>query len=204
MILHYYGAQFLKVVHGDTTLAINPPKKEAKLDLPKFGANVAISSNSDDRYSGVSEMSFGETVPFEIENPGEFEVSSILIKGVSNEVETKKGKELNNVFAIEWEDMKIAVLGLSSRSLTDSAKDLVLGAHILVISLRDDITTPKEAAKVVTMIEPHIVIPVEYTKESLSAFLKEYGDDAKDTVEKLQVKRKEVESRDGDVIIIKS
>ena len=100
--------------------------------------------------------------------------------------------------------MKIAVLGLSSRSLTDSAKDLVLGAHILVISLRDDITTPKEAAKVVTMIEPHIVIPVEYTKESLSAFLKEYGDDAKDTVEKLQVKRKEVESRDGDVIIIKS
>lgn len=204
MILHYYGAQFLKVVHGDTTLAINPPKKEAKLDLPKFGANVVISSNFDEKYSGGEEMSFGDTIPFVIENPGEFEVSSILIKGVSTEVETKKGKELNNIFLVEWEEMKIAILGLSSKNLSDSAKDLVLGAHILIISLRDDITTPKESAKLVTMMEPHIVIPIEYTKESLSAFLKEYGDDAKETVEKLQVKRKDLESRDGDVIIIKS
>ena len=65
---------------------------------------------------------------------------------------------------------------------------------------------PKEAAKVVAGLEPSVIVPVMYddNPEALKIFLKEASDGKETTVDKLTVKRKDLDGKVGEVIIIKA
>jgi L-ascorbate metabolism protein UlaG (beta-lactamase superfamily) len=60
-----------------------------------------------------------------------------------------------------------------------------------------------EAYKLAVQLEPKAVIPMQYNAASLKSFLKEAGEDVK-PVEKLTVKKKDLEGKEGEIIVLQS
>ena len=54
------------------------------------------------------------------------------------------------------------------------------------------------------MLEPKLVIPMDYDSASLKSFLKELGEEKAEVVEKLTLKRKDLDGKEGEVIVLKA
>jgi hypothetical protein len=53
------------------------------------------------------------------------------------------------------------------------------------------------------MLEPKLIIPMEYDKDTLKAFLKEMGDEKVEEIDKLTLKRKDLEGKEGEIVVLK-
>ena len=82
MIVTYFGKACFKIQQGETVIAYNPISKDSTSGVKpaRFGAQITLSSTHHPEYNGVENTSFGETVPFVIEGPGDYEVKGILLK----------------------------------------------------------------------------------------------------------------------------
>ena len=56
----------------------------------------------------------------------------------------------------------------------------------------------------VSSLEPKMIIPMDYDASSLKAFLKELGEEKADTVEKLTLKKKDLDNKEGEVVVLKT
>lgn len=207
MVISYFGNRFLKFQYGDTVIGVNPPAKGNAFasSISTFGADIALSSSSDPAAAGASTLSYGDRVPFVIDGPGSFEVKNIFISGgYMGEV---KGRR-ENAYTFSLEGMSVAVLGLTeSTEIPAETREMISNQDILVVPVgADGGLSPRDAAKLALSLEPLIIIPVLYgenTKsDTLKAFIKEVGEESPDTVEKLTLKRKDLEGKDATVIII--
>jgi len=78
MIITYLGKQFFKIQKGDSIIAINPISKESKskIKTSRFGSNIALSTVNHPDYNGFDMVSHGDTMPFEISGPGDYEIKN--------------------------------------------------------------------------------------------------------------------------------
>lgn len=62
-----------------------------------------------------------------------------------------------------------------------------------------------DANKLATKLGPKLVIPMDYDDASLKLFLKESGSDISkiEKIEKLTIKRKDIDEKQGEVILFK-
>ena len=207
MIITYYGNQFFKIAQGDTVVAINPPSKESGVNSTKFGSVLALSTTAHPLYNGFENVTHGENVPFMISGPGEYEVAGILVKGKGTTTHIG-GKEYNTaVYSLVLEDIKIGFLGPIEKPLLAAEYEVLSGTDILFIPIGGEgVLTPAEANKVANAIEPKIIIPMDYSngrmKDAMKIFLKETTNGNIEPIEKLTIRRKEIESKEGDVIVL--
>jgi hypothetical protein len=203
MIITYYGGQYFKIAQGDTVVAINPPSKEGKngKDAARFGSVLALSTTAHPDYNGFDRVTHGDTVPFTISGPGEYEHSGVTVRG-KGVTTTLDGKEFQTtVYSFIVEDIAIGFLGPIEKPLLAEDLEVLANTDILFVSLAT--LTPAVANKIAVAIEPKIIIPMDYTKESLKVFLKEAGEDAVEPLDKLTIRRKEIEAKEGDVVVLK-
>jgi L-ascorbate metabolism protein UlaG (beta-lactamase superfamily) len=59
------------------------------------------------------------------------------------------------------------------------------------------------AYKLAVQLEPKAIVPMHYTSESLKEFLKEAGEDVK-PIDKFTVKRKDLEGKEGEIVVLQS
>ncbi len=207
MIITYYDKQFIRIQLGDTVIAVNPIGKDSKLSGARFGADIALVSVPHPDYNGVETVSYGEKEPFVISGPGEYEVNGVYVKGVPSE--TKLGKEsyINTIYRISLEQMNIVVLGaLASNELSPEAYEGIgEEVDILIIPVGDgDLLAPNVAHKLATKLGANIIVPVDTDTAMLKTFLKEAGAEDVKPVEKATLKKKDVEGKEGDVIVLKA
>lgn len=207
MVITHHGAEFFKVAFGDTTLAVNPISKDSKLKGARFGADVALVSLDDPDMNGAAEVAYGERQPFVIAGPGEYEVKGVAIKGFLSS-STYRGKErVNTIYFITLEGMNLCFLGaLVDKNLPQEAREAFEDIDILFVPVGGDgVLTPAEAHNISILLEPKLVIPMHYEgvgeKGALAAFLKEEGADAQ-PVDKLTLKKKDVEGKEGEVVVL--
>jgi L-ascorbate metabolism protein UlaG (beta-lactamase superfamily) len=210
MIITYHGGEFIKISKGDSTIAFNPISKDSKLSGPKFGADVVLISTADKDFNGVSQVTYGEKDPFVVRGPGEYEVEKIFIKGFPS-VSNYGGKERpNTIYIVTLEGMNLCFLG----ALSDSKVDLKIfedvdDLDILFVPIGGDgVLNPAEAHSIAVKLEARIIVPIHYVgmgeKDSLKAFLKESGSKDEKPIDKLTIKKKDIETRVGDVVVISS
>lgn len=206
MIITAYGHEFFKIQLGDLVIAFNPISKESKLNDSRFGADIALLSINTPETNGIEQLSFGEKKPFVISGPGEYEIKDVFIKGFAGG-KSKDGK-LNTIYFISLEGMSICFLGaLSSKDdISTDAKSALESVDILFVPIGgDEVLTASEAYKLAVSIEPKIMIPMHYGddslgKSALKAFIKE-GEGGEE-LEKLTLKKKDLEGKDGDIIVL--
>lgn len=210
MVITYYGLSCFKVESGKLALAFDPPSKDSELKPPRFASQVALSSHNHPRHNGLKELS-GE--PFLISGPGEYEVNELSITGLLSFHDKEQGKKkgLNTIYTVEVEDMRLCHLGdLGTADLDGKTLEAIGEIDILFIpSGGGDVLDPEEAAKVVNIIEPKIVMPMHYAipktplqGAKVEEFLEELGKKEAKSEEKFTIKKKELPETGSRVVVL--
>ncbi|MBP9765858.1 MAG: MBL fold metallo-hydrolase [Candidatus Pacebacteria bacterium] len=214
MIITHFNKQHFKIQLGDLVLSFNPVSKDSKLDTNKYGADVVFTTTNISDYNGGESMSYGEKKPFIVSGPGEYEVQNIFIKGFGTYVnlllESKskeKTKLQNTSYVMTVDGMKICFLGCLKEDLSPEQKEIIDEVDILFVpvSSNEDMLNAYDANKLATKLGPKLVIPMDYDDASLKLFLKESGSDISkiEKIEKLTIKRKDIDEKQGEVILFK-
>ena len=215
MIITYLGGEFVKLTLGDTVIAVNPPSKDSALKGSRFGADIVLSTLNHEDMNGVETVSHGERKPFEVRGAGEYEIKGVGIRGFETRSAygAKKGEKeerINTAYAIRLEGMKLLFLGaLSSPELSTSLKEELDDIDILFVPIGGQgVLTPSEAEKLGVALEPRLIIPIHLEgmgdAGALKQFLKEAGEEKSVPQEKLTIKKKDLEGKEGEVIVLKA
>ena len=211
MIITHFNKQHFQIKQGDLTFSINPVSKESKSEVNKYGADVVLQTTNLPDYNGGEIMNHSGRNPFIISSPGEYEIQDIFIKGFGNYVEFQIGKEKikleNTSYVFTIDGMKICFLGCVKEELAAEQKEVIDEVDILFVPVSSDEETLNafEANKLATKLEPKIIIPMDYDDNSLKLFLKEAGQDISkiEKVEKLTIKRKDIENKKNEIVLFK-
>lgn len=206
MIITYYGNLCTKAQIGDVSVSFNPPlRNDGK--TPRFSSNVALFSTKE------KGQNFSHSDPnkdfFIIDGPGEYEVGGIYIKGFGVEKEVGGKRKMNTVYSVLFDDINLCHLGaISSADIKPEALEMLGPVDILFVPITGgEVATPAMASKLATSFEPRLVIPLYgndngLDSASLKVFLKEEGAESISPVDKLTIKKKDLDARDGDVVVL--
>lgn len=207
MIITYYGGQFFKIQHGDLTIAYNPSGEPLNEDAraARFGADIALVSLNHPHFNDIAALSYGDKKPFLITGPGEYETKGVYIRGL--ETVTKYGggdPRLNTIYYLLVEGMGLCFLGaLDVPHLGEKMYDAMPEVDILFVPVGGDgVLSPAEAHKLSLTFSPKIIIPMHYDAPSLKKFLSEAGREHGEPQEKLTLKKKDLEGKEGEVVVL--
>ncbi len=211
MIITYHGVDFFKVSFGDTTIAVNPLSKDSKFKSTKFGSDITlVSVKNSPEHNGSDVTSRGDKASFVIDGPGEYEVSGVFIRGFLSKT-NYAGKELiNTIYTVSLEGMSLGFLGaLGEKDLTAEAKEALDGIDILFVPIGGEgVLEASPAHKLALQFEPKLIIPSHFgevgSANALKTFLKEAGEEGVKAVDKLTIKKKDLEEKEGDVVVLES
>lgn len=204
MVITHHGGQCFKVSFGDTTLAFDPIAKQSKLTPVKFGADVAFVSLNHPNFNGVDNAAHGAKEPFIVWGPGEYEIGQVTARGYG--VKTMYGGEerYNTIYQVRLEDMNMVFLGALAEPDIDPKILAEFGdIDILFVPIGGgDVLDVPAAAKLALKLEARLIIPMHYDATSLKAFLKEAGAEGVTPVDKLTLKKKDVNEMEGDIAVL--
>ena len=203
MIITYLGKEFFKISQGDLTIGVNPVSKKSKEKSSSFGADIALITTHHPDYNGAENLSYGDKVPFVIDGPGDYEIKEIFIKGVLTKTNIDKKDYTNTIYSFVLDGINVVFLGpINSAEIPNESRSELEDADILFVPAGDGIDL-KAASKIISSLSPKIIIPMDYSKESLKKFLKEIDDSDTEEMDKLTIKRRDLDGRDKDVIVLK-
>ena len=160
MVITHHGGQCFKVTLGDLTLVFDPINKGASLPSVRFGADIALVSRNHPDMNGVSEVTYGEKIPFAITGPGEYERQGVTVQGFLSKSKygLKKGEEsaLNTMYAVEIEDMTLVHLGaLCEKELPAAAREGIDEVDVLFVPVGGDgVLSAAAAHEMAVALEP--------------------------------------------------
>ena len=206
MVITYHGGQCFKVSFGDTTLAFNPISKKSKLESTKFGSDVAFVSFWHPDFNGIEQVTHGSKEPIVIDTPGEYEMGSVTARGFGVKTTYDKQEGFNTIYQVQMEEMNLVFLGALGDIEIDPKILSELGdIDILFLPIGGgDLLSVPQASKLAVKLEAKLIIPMHYDAATLKLFLKEEGEENLKPIDKLTIKRKEVNAMSGEVVIIKS
>lgn len=207
MIITYYGKEHFKLQVGDLTVAVNPISKEGTGKVAKYGADVTLITTNHPDYNGTEQTEHGGKAPFVIRGAGEYEVQNIFFKGFSSETTLTEGKKSkvyqNTSYVFVIDGIRVTFLGALSSMLKPEHKEIIDETDVLFIPVGNDtfLLNPYDAHKLAVSLESKLVIPMDYDEQSLPIFLKEAGSEKIDPVEKLTIKKKDIDGKLGEVVL---
>lgn len=192
--IEYFGGNAVKITSNKQAAVINP--KRSHFGLKDLDAKQAIEIVT----AGNLAVNDSEAVLL-VDGPGEYEVRNYSIKGISasSYQDMDKNCKDNNIYSIEVDDVKIAILGNVEAKLSESQLEDIGVVDILILPVGGGGFTlyGKEAAKIVKQIEPKIVVPIHFAGDGLSyevaqdtddEFIREMGTEA-EKIDKLVIKK---------------
>jgi L-ascorbate metabolism protein UlaG (beta-lactamase superfamily) len=197
MEITWLGRSCFRIRAKEATVVTDPyDNKTTGYTLGRPNADIVTVSHSDPAHANVDGVGGNPRV---IEGPGEFEISGASITGVA----TYRGKEKtpesgrNVAYIIELEDMRIAHLGGIGHVPTSDQIESMSGVDILMVPVGggESLDAPP-AMETVSLIEPKLVIPMNYKTDVdkakldlLDRFLKEMGAKSPEVHQKVTVTR---------------
>jgi hypothetical protein len=182
-------------VQGPTLFQIQDQKKQPK-------ANLAIGSFSDPKndFIALTKLKAAFDIilvtqnklvppgfpklkgkPFLINTPGEFEIKGAEIKGIQDETNIIYVFSLNSIRAAFVSEIK-------KKELSSGLIGAIEGIDILFITLRGDEITPQYVAKIISQVEPKMVIPMNFSSSDLKEFFTIVGVDPIEPIPNLDIK----------------
>jgi len=208
MIITYHGVDFFKVTLGDTTIAVNPISKSSKFKSTTFGSDITLISLNSSEHNGADITSRGDKESFLINGPGEYEVSGVFIKGFLSKSNYGGEEKINTIYTVSLEGINLCFMGaLGEKDLSAETKEAIDGIDILFVPIGGGgVLDPASAHKLAVQFEPSVIIPSHFgevgSANALKSFLKEAGEEGVKPVDKVTIKKKDLEGKEGDVIVL--
>jgi len=208
MNITWLGQTAFKIQGKEVTIAIDPHDKTG-LKMPKFQADLLLITDSNPQINTKAI----KADPFLIDGPGEYEVKNVFVYGLKAYRDNKKGEEngMITAYLLDFEGVKIAHLGeIGQDNLTERQLEKLEGVDILIIPVGGkDTINGTGATKIVSQLQPRIVIPMRYkipglklSLEPVDKFLKEFGVSSAEKMDKLKVIKKDLPQEDTKVVIL--
>ncbi|OGZ63123.1 MAG: hypothetical protein A2812_02340 [Candidatus Staskawiczbacteria bacterium RIFCSPHIGHO2_01_FULL_36_16] len=191
-------------------IVIDPFDEETGLKVPNFSADILLVTHDHHDHNNVRAV---KGTPFLIDGPGEYEVKEVFIKGIPAFHDDKEGKEKgdNTIYTIEAEGLRFCHLGdLGQKQLTDEQLEKIDSVDMLMIPVGGEYTIDSaQAQKIISQIEPKIVIPMHYSLPKLkikldevSKFLKTMGKNSVVPQDKFTVKSSTLPKGDMEIVVL--
>jgi L-ascorbate metabolism protein UlaG (beta-lactamase superfamily) len=183
MEIIWYGHSCFRLKDRNSTIITDPYDKSLGLVLPRTRADIVTVSNPAPHHSYVA----GIKGDFHLVNqPGEYEIGGTFINGIRmtpGKKNDKTERPENNVFVFYMDDLAICHLGDLTHVPTQGQVEEMGNIDVLMIPVAGKYAlSATQAAEVISLIEPYIVIPMHYRipglnveLEPVSKFLKEMG-----------------------------
>lgn len=182
MEITWYGQSCFRLRDRLATVITDPYDKGIGYTLPRVRADIVTVSHDHPDHNYVKGI---KGQPKIIVGPGEYEVRGVFITGVPTFHDRKKGasRGRNTVFLFDFDGLTVCHLGDLGHVPTQSQVEALSDIDVLLIPVGSVSTiNAAQAAEVISLLEPRLVIPMHYkTKalevklDSVSKFLKEMG-----------------------------
>ena len=191
MEIKYFGYCCFRIKGKDIVLLTNPVDSSLGIKLPPLTADVVVTSGKGSQsQAALVVKAVSRETPFVIDGPGEYEIGGAFILGTS-------GGKNNTIFVMTIDGLRLVFLGSQSDKLSEKQLEEVDGVDILFLPVGGKaMFSPKQAAGLVSQIEPKIIIPMAYKIPGLSLdlaslddFLKEMGVEQTSPQEKLIISK---------------
>jgi L-ascorbate metabolism protein UlaG (beta-lactamase superfamily) len=198
MEIVWYGHSCFKLSERNlSTVVTDPFDKSIGYNVPKIKADIVTVSHDAPGHNNISLVKDAR----QITGPGEYEIGGVFITGVATqraEVDKKKkdnGK--NTLYVFDFDGITVAHLGDLDHVPTQAQVEEMGNVMVALVPVGGGGgLNASQAAEVISLIEPAIVVPMHYkTAETelkldpLNKFLKEMGLGAVKTEESLNVKK---------------
>lgn len=197
MEITWYGHACFRLKDRNITAVTDPYDKTLGLPLPRPKADIVTISHP------VAHHNYAAGVKGEfkvIDSPGEYEIGGVFITGIHMVAPPKKGSEAaptaqNNIFVFYMDGLAICHLGDLSHVPTQNQVEDMGSIEVLLIPVGgQNALNAAQAAEVISLIEPQVVVPMHYNLPGLTVkldpvdkFLKEMGLTKADTIDALKL-----------------
>ncbi len=195
MEIVWYGLSCFRMSErGLATVVTDPYDPSLGLPALKLKADIVTVSRDASSHNYVKAVK-GERMT--ITDPGEYEVGGVFVTGILMDEKSakKNGARPSTLYVFDFEGLTVAHLGdLSFVPTQAQIEDLGAVDIALVPVGGGGALSPSQAAEVMSLIEPSIVVPMHYKTGaetlklgSVSRFLSEMGIGKSDAVPSLKV-----------------
>jgi L-ascorbate metabolism protein UlaG (beta-lactamase superfamily) len=166
-IIHIGHASF-KIKGKTITMVIDPYDPKIGYKYPKQKARLLLTTHEHfDHYylEGVKDYEL------HVDGPGEYEKSSVFVHGLPTYHDDQKGalRGKNTIYLIDIDGFSVLHLGDLGHELEKETLQKISNVDILMIPVGGHYTIDAEvAAKVISSLEPGIVIPMHYKTDDLT------------------------------------
>jgi L-ascorbate metabolism protein UlaG (beta-lactamase superfamily) len=192
---------------GKDAMLITDPTGRKSAGRDRLVAEIVTVSHQHEGHNQVD--SIGGT-PRILTGPGEYEVKGVGIRGVGTYHDSDRGKKRgkNTAFVVEIDDLVICHLGDLGHIPTADQLSHLRNVDVLLVPVGGEVTIDSaQAVEVISLIEPHIVIPMhcrvgdlDPELEPVDRFLREMGVTTSEPQPKLTVTKSTVP--DGQQVIV--
>jgi len=180
MEITWYGFASFRLAERGAATVITDPYDSCKTGHSsiKLSADIVTTHH---KAPGHSYLEAVTSTPYVINGPGEYEVGGVFITGIQTGGQKDQEEPGNTLYVFDYNALIVAHLGDIRRVPTQSEIEAIGPVNIALIPVGGSLTAA-QAAEVVSLLEPNIVIPMHYAtpdcsvpQEALSKFLKEMG-----------------------------
>ena len=212
MEIVWYGLSCFRMKERGLATVVTDPYDTA-LGLPalKLTADVVTISHDSPGHNNFGGVK-GERL--RVTGPGEYEVGGVFITGISMAAkgQRKNGKVPNTLYVFEFEGLTVAHLGdLAYVPTQAQIEDLGPVDVALVPVGGGEGLTPAEAAEVISLIEPSLVVPMQFKTGGekiklgqVAGFLSEMGIGKQEPQERLTVTKSGLSDQTQVVVLLRS
>lgn len=194
MNINWLGHSCFVLKGTRTTVITDPFSPETGYNLGKNSADIVTVSHEHAGHSNSAAIG-GE--PKLINGPGEYEIGGVLILGKRTYHDAEKGKlrGKNTLYLLQIDEITVCHLGDLGHVLSDDMVEDLGNVDVLLLPVGGVSTIgAAQAAEVVRLIEPKLVIPMHYQTddytgklEAIDPFLTEMGATASEPQNRLNV-----------------
>jgi len=167
MEISWLGHSCFRIKGTQATVITDPYSPDLGYSLVRPTAHIVTVSHQHPGHAYVEGIG-GE--PRRVTRPGEYEISGVLIIGLSTFHDGEKGSQRgkNTVYLIEVDEVSVCHLGDLGHVLTTEQVEELEDVDVLLLPVGGVSTiNATMAAEVVRQLEPKVVIPMHYQTEAL-------------------------------------
>lgn len=181
MEISWYGHSCFRLRDKEIVIMTDPYDKSLGLPVPRVRADVVTVSHDHPDHNAVQNIK-GE--PVVLSGPGEYEIKGIFVTGASSsEGEKRPLAQENTIFVFDMDGLTVCHLGDLDHVPVQEQIEALGDVHVLLIPVGGAPTlSASQAAEVIRLLEPRIVIPMHYSLpemalklDPVSKFFKEMG-----------------------------
>lgn len=174
-----------------STVVTDPYHESIGLPALKLRADVVTVSHDAPGHNNVKAVKGRRKV---LDGPGEFEIGAVFITGIRMDPKKNNNENGHNtLFVYDFMGVTVAHMGALAYVPSQSQIENLGAVDIVLVPVGGDELTPSQAAEVVSLIEPSIVIPMHFATnegedlDTVDRFLKEMGISESEPLESLTI-----------------